>query len=243
MAKLKSDEPTLLGIIFTGMFGVLLGLFLAIYTLSTRPVVRLEKMPEKTEELDKHTIYWLKPNDRGRPTWRDAREELLAGSRGIITLTESDLNQWARNKLNPRGPDIPTPPPDAEGNIKMAVPEGTTISTWKFFPQNAQFKLDDTNFIMASDIFFPPIKLMKGRDITFMAQAKGKFVKSEGSMVFHPSSLFIGHCAVPQEAQKIVWNVFLKAFFTFKEPQELSQVWTRVSDVKVEESRLILTIN
>lgn len=243
MAKPKTDEATLPGVVLTGVFGVTIGLFLAVYTLVTRPVVLLDKMPDKQEEMDPHTLYWLKPADRGRPAWRDAREELLARSRGTITLSESDLNQWARNKLNPRGPDVPVPAPDAEGNIKMAAPEGTTITTWKFFPQNAQFKLDKNHLFIASDIFLPPIKLMKGRDVTMMAQTKGKFTKSEGGIVFQPTSLFIGHCAVPKELQGTVLNILMKGFSTLKEPEELSQAWAQVSEVKIEDSQLLLTIN
>lgn len=224
----KQKSPSLVVALILGVLTVLLGLILGSISLMSQKVIEVPKLPEPEERVA-GAVYYVKGSDAPGARWRTKRNQLIRGEPGVISLGETDLNDWARTQFKPEAPK-----------------EGEEVEKPSFLglelhlsPPN--FRIADGELQISSYIELP--QFSKSRK--FVYQARGHFVKSgDGGFSFRVEEGSIGKAPllnVPGLGG-IIHSQLQGYFKNASEWSELEQHWKKATNVEIDGNQLQLTL-
>ncbi|MFO7724963.1 MAG: hypothetical protein R6V45_05380, partial [Oceanipulchritudo sp.] len=98
--KKESEGPTLSTVLLLGLTTFILGTVLGTISLISRPVTTHRTAPDP-EKLEPGEVVFIRGDRSGRTAWRAKEEVWKSGQVDRLILTESELNQWSRERLLP----------------------------------------------------------------------------------------------------------------------------------------------
>jgi len=223
----KGKRPSLMVILGLGLLTVLLGAFLGTISLLSQTVTEVSEMPS-VEKRDSGAVYYVKGRESGSSLWKSKRNQLIRGTPGAIMLGENELNQWARDVFKVKTPQ------------KGEEPKKSTLFGLEVNRATPNFRILETGIQLSVALEFP--RLSDSRK--FIYQVNGQMVASEDGWKFVPESGFLGKAplgSVPVVSDALYQGV-LALFQETPEWDALTEGWSKVSDVRFEADRMILTI-
>ena len=175
-AKKDDFGPGLAPAIFLGVLTFILGAVLGTVSMISQEVKILTKAANK-DELEPGTVYYVRGDRLSRASWEAKEEAWKAGTMGILTVSESELNQWSNKRLLARAPA--EPPEGASWMDKLDI----SVSSVNFLLEGNQLQ-------MATELRVPGLL----GDRTFIYQVRGDFVQDGDTVRFEPVTGTLG-CA------------------------------------------------
>ena len=223
MAKQEeASGPGLAGPIVAAFISILIGGVLAAANLIILPVSVVKEIPPE-EELVPKTVYFISGGDQGGNTWKQKKTFLASGQSGARSLSEGELNRWAKSTFKPN------PQTDEEGGL---------FSKISMVPETPNFRIVDDQLQVSSQLEIPIL----GEGKKFLYQAKGNFVNESGVNKFKAESGYIGTCPIPKFAglPDIVFNLLAAKFLLSEEYDALNPNWSQLSQVVIEDNQIKL---
>lgn len=90
-------------VLILGLLTLFLGKMLGLASLVSQPVIVLTKDPNP-DNLVPGTVYYQKGEASGRTVWRAKEEAWKEGTVSVLSLSETELNQWSRDRLKVEAP-------------------------------------------------------------------------------------------------------------------------------------------
>ncbi|MEX0330279.1 MAG: hypothetical protein AB3N64_02540 [Puniceicoccaceae bacterium] len=90
--------PRMSSVIIIGVLTFILGKMLGLASLVTQPVIVVNKEPNP-ENVVPGTVYYQKGTSSGRTVWRAKEEAWREGTVSVLSLSETELNQWGRDRF------------------------------------------------------------------------------------------------------------------------------------------------
>ncbi|NDV62223.1 hypothetical protein G0Q06_07170 [Puniceicoccales bacterium CK1056] len=174
MKKNEPNDPSLILVLFIGFLSFCIGGILGVASLISLPVVESTKALEP-DEIEPGTVYYIKGQQSGRTAWRAKEDAWRAGMVDVLRLSEPELNQWSRDRL-----DIDESP-DAKDASDL---EGT----FHFLPSAVNFRVVEDGLQLATKIELGGYL----KDKTVIYQVTGRFEDSAHGIRFVPLSGNIG---------------------------------------------------
>ncbi len=207
-------NPSWTEVILGAILSTLLGVALAAVFLVLKPVETVRELPEEPEANVAYFLEGTRDANRARQATAKQRTFLEGGT---VVLNEDELNVLASPA---------TPPKKAE-----AVPEQMLTAG------SPNFRVRES----VMQIGVPVRVSVAGIDRRVIVQARGGFEKRGEVFVFSPDELYFGSC--PMHRVPVVAGWVMNKFVSGASlPEELAAAWRNVSDVKVEDSSLHLTL-
>ena len=237
MPRKKDTGPGLISILFAAVLSILIGMLLAAGNLAILPVSVVKKLPpkekgemakgnkkgKKGEKYNPKTVYYIAGSKQGSRQWK-AKKAALEKQIGTITLTEGELNAWAKAvfKVQTKKGKKEEEPPPLEFQITPAPPN---------------FRIAEDKFQLSSELDIPFFQEKK-----IIYQAQGNFVKEGGQYVFKPESSYLGSCPIPPQGGlgDQLFKFIASSFTASTEYEKLSASWYQLTEVKVEDGTLKL---
>jgi len=213
--------PGLIEVLFGSLLSVLLGVVLAASILLLKPVDVVKELPKEPVPGKLYYLEGRKDWNAGR-RWMFKRDALMQGH--SVSVTEDELNAWVGN-IYP----APTPPgPSKKDEPKPLISTGTP---------NFRLMGETLKVCVVYDIN------VFGYAFKVVAQAEGAFVKPKGedTIVFRPEVFYLG--SLPAHKLLVLKSIiFGQVVGCFELPEDLVQVWGKLSEVKIEKQQLVLSI-
>ncbi len=223
MAKEKeASEPGLGGPIFAALLSICIGVILAAANLAILPVSVVKELPPE-EEREPRSVFYITGADKGGNTWKQKRASLERGQNGTLLLIEGDLNRWAKSTFRP------DPKKNEDGGI---------LAKFSMNPETPNFRIADDQLQVSSQLAIPIL----GDGKRFIYQAKGNFVNESGVNTFKAETGYIGACPIPKFAglPDIVYRLLASTYLEGEEYIKLSDAWSQLSEVSIENNQLKL---
>lgn len=199
-----------------GILAALFGLVLGIVARASQPA----KEGVEPENATPGQVFFEKGTFRGGSDWGNKRTALLQGS-GDITVTEAEINLWARTNLSPRKPSGPP----AEGDKK----KGSLVEIEPGIP-NVRLKESS-------------VQVQIPLDVTFMGSTVARNLIATGPVVnksFQPRVTTLGCARLPIGLQDVFVGAILDSYTGTNHVQEMLDAWETLETVKVEDGKLVL---
>ncbi len=218
----KEYTPSLSGSIFAGIACAIAGIILAGINLAFLPVSAVKELPLE-EDRGPLAVYYIAGEEKGGSAWKAKKAAFEKGKPGTFTLSEGELNQWARTTFKPS-------PKKSGGESFMAQ--------LKVVPATPNFRIAEDTFQLSSQLGVPIVPSGK----KFLFQAQGTFSNDSGAFEFSPYRAFIGACPIPPVAgmPERVFSMLSKGFLLSDEYSKLNPAWNQLSEVSVEGDKLKL---
>lgn len=234
--RAADDIPGLGGPLLLGFLSVVLGCTLGfLHFARTDPIQFNEKTARQQAEREARQgesapkprapdipVYYL-GNDSGGAAWQSKREALAQARPGTLRISEGELNVWAKNAFN-----VASLRGDGGGLISIT-------------PATPNFYIGDDQLHVSMPVAIDAFGL-KG---SYRLVARGGFDASGGIMVFKADQLFLSAAQVPPigPLPGLILKAAGAAFTVSDEYAELAPAWQAVSDVRIEDKALLLSIN
>ena len=223
MAKKEEYSPSAAAIITAAFVSVLLGLTGAVVNLTATAVTEVPELPNE-EEVDTTAVYFVKGSERRGSAWKNKRSALAGGRKGTVSVSEGELNAWARTSFKP--------------NPRDEKEHGSTLLGIRVVPSTPNFKIEEDTLQIASDLQIQ-IPLVGSR--SFAYQVKGSFKDKGGVQVFVPSKSYIGSCPIPL-LSGFFFNFLAGSFYEHDEYAALNPSWAKLGSLTLKKEELTLTI-
>ena len=224
MSKNEPTGPSLISVIFIGFLTFCVGILLGIISLISQPVTTIAKSLE-ADEVIPGEVYYLRGDRGGRTAWRAKEDAWRAGMVDVLRLTESELNQWSRERL-----EVDAPSGDG------AVSEFQ--ETLQFIPSAVNFRVLDGGLQLATEIEFGGYLA----DKSVIYQVTGSFRETSGGVRFVPETGNIG--SAPLGSVPIVrnwlFNLVKNRITSASEADWLGESFESVESVEVVDGQLVM---
>lgn len=225
MAEKEEYSPSAAGVAIAAVICILIGLSGAVINLSAKAVTEVPELP-KEEEIDSTAIYFVKGKESRGSGWKSKRATFSQGRKGAVSLSEGELNVWARTsfKINPKTKEQPT----------------SSLLGVEIIPSPPNFKVEKDSLQIASNLQIPLI----GSSKNFVYQVRGSFENIEGVQVFVPSKSSIGSCPIPSlfGISNFTFNFLAGGFYGHDEFSALNASWTKLGSIEMKDQELTLVI-
>lgn len=221
MAKKEEYSPSAAAVFTAAFVSVLLGLTGAAANLSVKaPETNL---PKEEADIDTTVVYFVKGSERKGSAWKNKRSAFTSGRKGSVSVSEGEINVWARNtfKPNPRAEKEP-------GSVLLGV---------RVIPSPPNFKIGEDSLQISSVLKIPLI----GDSRSFVYQVKGSFKDKGGVQVFVPSKSFIGSCPIPG-LTGFFFNFLAGSFYSHDEYAALNPTWAKLGSLTLKKEELVLAV-
>lgn len=207
-------NPSWTEVILGAILSLVLGVVLAAVFLVLKPVETVREMPK---EPNPSVVYFLEgTRDSNRSRQATAKQRTFVEG-GTVVLNEDELNVLASPATPPKKADAAPEQMLTAGSPNFRIREGVM------------------------QIGVPVRVSVAGIDRRVIVQARGGFEKRGDVFVFSPDELYVGSC--PVQRLPVVSGLVMDRFLTGANvPEELAAAWRNVSEVKVEDSSLQLTM-
>ncbi len=222
MANKEEYNPSAAAIYGAAFFSVLLGLIGAVINLTATAVTSVPKLPDE-DKIDTTAVYFVKGTERKGSGWKNKRASFAGGRKGTVSVSEGELNVWARATFKPK--------PKAEKE------PGSSLLGIRVIPSPPNFKIEGDSLQIASVINIPLV----GKSRSFMYQVKGSFKEKGGVQVFVPSKSSIGSCPIPV-LSRFFFNFLAGSFYEHDEYASLNPSWAKLGSLTLKESELVLAV-
>lgn len=240
--------PSWFEITFGGVLSIILGVVVAVTVLIFKPIetVKEKEMP-KEEERDRRMVYYVEGSreyTKGRQ-WIRKRQLLTEGTPGEIVFIEEELNSWAVSSVPKERQLLPVKKKpdekDAAKNTPPPVDENKPFPAELVTPYAANFKIRDgvVQAALPTMVNIPFIEVQ----LPVVTQARGDFVKVGEFWMFRPAELYVGSLPVHRfisfnegTLQKFIDQQLPKL------PEEMINLWKKVSDVSTDGRNLKVVI-
>ena len=202
-------------IIFGSVLSILLGIVAGALFLLLKPVPVLEQPPKEFKDGEVYCQLGKKDWNAGR-RWMFKRDSFLQGH--TVSVTEDELNAWV-DSIFPSNPVTTKKQVDAPF-FQQATPNLRLTSDRLILSMVCKLSLADMT-----------------RDL--VVQVEGRFEKAHGAVVFWPEKLYLGSLPVHM-LQPLKAIVFPQLTGLFELPADVVQSWSKLDDVRVEHSELVL---
>lgn len=223
--KQESHGPRLTPVIVLGLLSFLLGGFLGTISLVTRPVTTYRKAPDP-ESLKPGEVYFLRGDRGGASSWRAKEEAWRTGQVDRLILTEAELNEWSRARMDPADRDSGTDE-DSGWLDKMQL----TASP-------VDFRILEDGLQVATELELPELF----PNSTYICQFRGRLTAGPDGLQFRPQEGTLGRAplgSVPG-TRELLYH-FVRSRFSGIEPIEwLAESLGEVESVEIGEDHLIL---
>ncbi len=221
MAQKEEYSPSAAAIFTAAFVSVLMGLTGAAVSLTTKaPETNL---PKAVEDIDATVVYYVKGSERRGSAWKNKRSAFSSGRKGSVSVTEGELNVWARTtfKPNPRAEKEP-------GSVLLGI---------RIIPSPPNFKIEEDTLQIASVLKIPLV----GDSRSFIYQVKGSFKDKGGVQVFVPSKSSIGSCPIPL-LSGFFFNFLSGSFYEHDEYAALGPIWAKLGSLTLKTEELVLAV-
>ncbi len=212
----------------------LLGVLLGFISLASQSVQEVRELPPE-DVRDARQVYFVKGVEAPAATgWRTVRTALEEETPGQYTLTEGELNAWARSQMvveRPRGPT-------AEGAEGSAP---TSLLGLSVHVSGLNFNLEGDRLQMGAYVEFP--SLARGKRIIYRVRGRVR-TAAGGGLRFVPEEGTFGRAPVVQIP--LVGPLFHRALAHFyrstPEARALAEHWSAIDTVALDDGELALTL-
>ncbi|MGE9296959.1 MAG: hypothetical protein ACQKBV_11785 [Puniceicoccales bacterium] len=216
--KKVQSQGNLAAAIVLGALTALIGAALGIVTLSLVKVEEVRGMP-KEEEIEKHKVYYVFGKDRGG-NYRAKEQAFLSGQKGMLRLTEEDLNGWVGNTFK-----FVKPPKGEE-------PAGLVVLK----PSSPNFRINDGVLYIGMPV---EVEAM-GSEHKMRYIAEGQFVQAGDEFVFNPETVRLGSAKLPPVVADSIGQSLMELFKDNEDFPPYDKAWESLSQVRVEGDELVL---
>ncbi len=218
--------PSLTEVALGAVLGLIAGVLAAGVYLVFKPVSPVKEMP-KDDKVVKGMVYFIAGNEsnaksRGLPA---KQKQMLGNPTFTIDLVEDELNAWA-NTLSAPAPAAPKP-----GAPAGSAPAGDGI----FNPGKPNFRIVGDKLQIGAKC----VLNWYGLTHEVMVVTTGTFKTSGETVVYSPSTLYLGSCPVhllPALAGPLMNHLISKE----KVPDEMRAAWLKVDSATIENGVLKL---
>jgi hypothetical protein len=140
MRKNEPTGPSLSLALFLGLLSFCAGGALGIVSLVSQSVTTTVKQPDP-EEIEPGVVYYIKGVRTGRTAWRAKEDAWRAGMVDVLRLSESELNQWSRERLDVKAPTGEEAPSEFK-------------ATLEYIPTEVNFRILEDSLQVATEIEF-----------------------------------------------------------------------------------------
>lgn len=218
-------QPSMANLIFTGLFGILIGLIVGCINMTTIKIKEVKELPP-AEEMELKAVYFVKGDERGGKEYILAQKQFEASRPGNLNLVEGQLNQWARKAFK-----VSSRSGDDDGNkiFGLAIEFG-----------QPNFNMENDSLQIASYLSFPQLAAGK----KFLFQARGGFAQTDGIWEFRPEKAYIGSCPIPNIGglPNIVENLLLNSYLENKDMGNMERSWLKIKSIQFNSGFLIVSI-
>jgi len=254
-AKFKRDqyEPGWIEITIGTMLSVVVGVVFGAVYMVMKPVVTVKELPRE-DEREHGAIYFVEgARDPARAKLLVAKRKTLVGG-GSVAVDENELNILT----SPAAPPPAAPVPAAKGG-KADSKKGKTAAAPAPTPHEPEPKsapppppaIIGTGYTAGAPNFRirdgllqigVPVKVdVFGLEISVLVQTQGTFVKSGGTFVYEPETIWVGSCPIDRVAVARDF-VVKKVLNPQPVPDDIQNAWSKLAGVSVVGSVLRLTM-
>jgi hypothetical protein len=172
--KTEPAGPSLTFVLFLGFLSFCAGGLLGLVSLVSQPVTVMVKMPEP-DEIEPGSVYLVRGERGGRTSWRAKEDAWRAGMVDVLRLSESELNQWSRERFE----------------IKKIAGEDAVSdvrATLEYTPDPVNFRIVGDKLQMSTEVELGGYLDEK----TFVYQVLGHFESSSRGVRFVPETGNLG---------------------------------------------------
>ncbi len=225
--------PSMTEVALGAVLGLIAGVLVAALYLMFKPVAQVKEMP-KEDKVVKGMVYFIPGSESsGKSRGLAAKQKTILGSPTFaVDLGEDELNAWASTLASPAPAPAAAPkagaPAPAPGAAK---PAGDGI----FNPGKPNFRIVDGKLQIGAKC------LLNWYGLTYevMVVTTGTFSKSGDSVVYSPSTLYLGSCPVhmlPALAGPLMSHLVSKE----KVPDDVRTAWHKIDSATIENGVLKL---
>lgn len=224
MKKNNSASPSLAGVLFLGFLSFCIGGILGTVSLVTLPIVESNRVLEE-EAIEPGTVYYIRGQQTGRTAWRAKEDAWRAGMVDVLRLSESELNQWGRERL-----DVDEPAGEDEAS--------ELTRTFRFLPTAVNFRVLDDGLQVASKIELGGY--LEGKE--FVYQVVGKFEETATGVRFVPKSGHFGAAPIGSVpvVRNLLFNLVTSRIAKGTEVDWLGETLGNLESAEIAEGQLVL---
>lgn len=173
----ESEGPTLSTVLILGLITFFIGTALGTISLISRPVTTYRTAPDP-EKMEPGEVVFIRGNRAGRTAWRAKEAAWKSGQVDRLILTESELNQWSRERLE-------------AAESTSGEEKGAETSWWDAFEVSVSavgFRILEDQVQLSTEVGLPGLF----PQTSFIYQTLGRLEAGEDGLVFKPESGNLG---------------------------------------------------
>lgn len=219
--KKEPTGPRMSSVIIIGVLVFIIGTILGLASLVSQPVAVVTKMPDP---IVPGKVYFMKGNSSGRTVWRAKEEAWREGTVSVLSLNETELNQWSRDRIK----------------LEPADPSEETgfMDRLQFIPSTVNFRILEDQVQLATEVQIGDFFGTR----TFVYQVRGHFESTPKGVKFVHEKGMLG-CAplgsFPVYGD-LLFSLVLDGFESVPDIEWLSESLAGLESVEIEEGQLIL---
>jgi|GEM_PF-780030 hypothetical protein len=221
MKRKLPKEPSALGMIFTAISGISLGILLGAFILIKEPprTVRNQSSESENEQLGKYATYYIPgaAASSESATIRSRISRLARQVPGAIPFTEMEINHYFSQRKSAET--------DAEGNpadISFASPN---------------VRIENDQFVLSSKIVLNPTK----DRFEIIAQAIGHFENGSNGVNLKVEKLYLNSLVLPKFGG-FIEELFQGSISAIPLPTEVSGSLGAIKEVELLEDQIVLAL-
>lgn len=222
-ARRMRHGPSWFEVNLAALISVALGIALGAAYLAFKPVKKIGEVPK---DASLGAVYFIE-GVRGYFGEKGVEPKRKAFASGeTVTVDEAELNVLFGGP--PKPPPAPLPP-----NTLVQPPPPPPPKELEKLPLNARIhdgKIQFAQVYSYNEYGFTGI---------FVVQATGSFVKVGGAFQFVPDVFYVGCCPLQRIPYAREW-LLKKLLFTDPVPDDLAEAWSKLSEVTIEGSKMML---
>lgn len=223
----ESEGPTLSTVLILGLITFFIGAALGTISLISRPVTTHRTAPDP-EKVEPGEVVFIRGDRGGRTAWRAKEAAWKSGQVDRLILTESELNQWSRERL------VPGEPPSAEKD----APESSWWDTFEVSVSAVDFRILEDRIQLSTEVGLPGLV----PQTTFIYQTLGRLEAGEDGLVFKPETGNLGKAplgSVPL-SRSLLFGFLKGQFEALEAIRWLEASLEAIESVDVSEGRLTI---
>lgn len=216
--------PRMTSVVFIGLLTFVLGKMLGLASLVSQPVTILTKEPDP-DSIVPGTVYYQKGSRSGRTVWRAKEEAWKDGTVSVLSLSETELNQWSWDRL------------------KMPAPEtGEEGASWR---DRLQLHVAQLNVRILENELQLATEVQIGdffEQRTFIYQVRGTFVSTPSGVEFVHEKGTLGHApfgAFPVYGD-LIFSMVMKQYPALEGMEWLGESFADLESVEITDGQLVL---
>jgi hypothetical protein len=222
--------PSMTEVALGAVLGLVAGVLVAGVYLVFKPVSQVKELP-KDDKAPKGMVYFIPGNESNAKSkgWQAKQKQMVANPNFTVDLVEDELNAWANTLSAPAA--APAAPAKGAPGGAAPKPAGDGI----FNPGKPNFRIVDGKLQIGTKC----VLNWYGLATEVVVVTTGTFTKSGDTVVYSPSTLYLGSCPVhllPALAGPLMNHLISKE----KVPDEIRTAWAKVDSATIENGTLKL---